>query len=260
MTRDPWETLEGAARVAFLHAHPDDETIQTGALIAWLTGRGASVSVVTCTRGELGEVVPGSIADDDPRDLDDVRVEELRAATAALGAESLILGTAPALAAGASPRRYSDSGMVWVREGLAGPAPEAPAHAFSVGSLDDEVDDAVAALRHAGAEVLVSYDSHGSYGHPDHIRAHEVAVRAAADVGIPLVQVASTDEQGALVDARADAGCRDLLGTLEPLVAALGCYRTQLTVIGVASDEGHVLIEHVGGQRQRVVLATWLLR
>ena len=114
---DPWELLDSARLVLAVHAHPDDESLSTGALLASLVAAGTQVVLVTATRGEEGEIVTGSVAADDPRPIEEIREHEIEAATRALGIlERHWLGTAPALASGAKPRRYRDSGMQWVRE------------------------------------------------------------------------------------------------------------------------------------------------
>ena len=133
MSTDPWQLLGTARTVLAVHAHPDDESLSTGALLAALAADGTRVVLVTATRGEEGEIVPGAVADGDERPLEEIREQEIDAATAALGiAERHWLGTAPALAAGAAPRRYRDSGMAWMREGLAGPSPDAGPDSFSL--------------------------------------------------------------------------------------------------------------------------------
>ena len=128
--------FEPGARVVFLHAHPDDETLATGVLIADLVASGHPVAVVTATRGERGEIRPGVDVGDD---FIAHREGELAAALAELGVtDHCFLGTPPALASGpmrtemepspfwaaGSVRavRFTDSGMRWVTPELAGPA------------------------------------------------------------------------------------------------------------------------------------------
>ncbi|MEZ5086266.1 MAG: glycosyltransferase [Tessaracoccus sp.] len=110
-------------RICFVHAHPDDETLASGALIAHLADAGIRVSVLTATRGERGEVVPGPLsALAGTVELEHRREAELAGALNVLGVERhAYLGSPPARAH-AEPRRYRDSGMIWIREGLAGPA------------------------------------------------------------------------------------------------------------------------------------------
>ena len=189
-----------------------------------------------------------------------MRAEEMARAQRALGVdERWMLGDAPALAEGQSPRRYRDSGMTWIREGLAGPSPDAPADAFSLRPLEEPVDDLAAALRTARPDVVIGYDDEGTYGHPDHVRAHEVAVRACELTGIPLLELASTPDGE---DPRFDWRIHDGAGVLDAVEEALRGYRTQLTVLGRAprEDDGApaLRIRHVGGQLQVVPLRTGL--
>jgi N-acetyl-1-D-myo-inositol-2-amino-2-deoxy-alpha-D-glucopyranoside deacetylase len=157
-----------------VHAHPDDETINNGATMARYVAEGAHVTLLTCTLGEEGEVlVPelAQLAADQADQLGGYRIGELAAAMAALGVTDWrFLGGAG---------RYRDSGMM----GTA--ANDAP-RAFWRADLDEAVAHAVAVVREVRPQVLVTYDEHGGYGHPDHIQAHRVAMRAvgvAADPG-----------------------------------------------------------------------------
>lgn len=254
---DPWHLLEDAATVLAVHAHPDDESLSTGALLASLTSAGTRVVLVTATRGEEGEVVPGAVDAGETRPLEDVREEEIAAATAALGiTERHWLGTAPALAPGAAPRRYRDSGMRWVREGLAGPSDSAGPDSFSLRPLEDAVDDLVALIAAVRPDVVIGYDDEGTYGHPDHVRAHHLAVEACARAGTPLLEIASALPDG----DRPTAGIavREHPGTAETVLAAASSYRTQLTVLGEVP--GGIAIRHVGGQDDVVALRTGLHR
>ena len=107
-------------RVLFVHAHPDDESISTGGTIATLIDRGARVTVVTCTRGELGEVIPAELKylEGSGEPLAEVRTAELASAMAILGVtDHRFLGDANARWADRAPRRYTDSGMQWGEHG-----------------------------------------------------------------------------------------------------------------------------------------------
>ncbi|MDR1710906.1 MAG: PIG-L family deacetylase [Propionibacteriaceae bacterium] len=214
-------------RVAILHAHPDDETLSTGPLILDLAAQGIPVAVVTATRGELGEIVPGSLPPG--ADLVAAREAEVRRATAILGAEHCFLGTPPARAGG-TERRYRDSGMAWVTPTLAGPAPNADAAALANVGLAAPTADFAAFCRAWGATEIVSYDDAGGYGHPDHVACHRIAAAAAAELGLPCWEAAPEADGTAPADA---------------LVAALTCYATQLRV-----SDGQIV--HVGGQRQAI--------
>lgn len=256
MTADPWDLLETAHTVLVAHAHPDDESLATGALLATLARAGTRVVLVTATRGEEGEVVPGSIPEGEDRPLDEIRAHEIDAACAHLGiTERHMLGEPPALAPGAEPRRYRDSGMRWVREGLAGPAETARPESFTRRPLQEATDDLVALVEQVRPDVLLGYDDAGSYGHPDHVQAHHVTVAAAERSGVPMVQFASEPDDTAFV-------WRDLPGVADQVESALRCYRTQLTVLGRdgAGTGEAVLIRHVGGQDDRIAMRSGLRR
>ena len=146
------------ATVVFLHAHPDDECLTTGGTMARLAGEGHRVVLVTATDGALGEVPDGLLAEGEP--LADRRARELEGSAAALGVASLhLLG-------------YADSGMAGT-DGNAAPA------AFCNVDVDEAAGRLAELLREEGADVLVAYDEHGGYGHPDHIQVHRVGLRAA---------------------------------------------------------------------------------
>jgi N-acetyl-1-D-myo-inositol-2-amino-2-deoxy-alpha-D-glucopyranoside deacetylase len=152
-------------RLLLVHAHPDDESIGTGATIARYAAEGAQVTLVTCTLGELGEVIPPDLAylAADGVRLGAHRITELAAACAALGiTDQRFLG---------GPGRWRDSGMM----GL--PGNDSPDCFWRA-----DVATAAAALavivREARPQVLVSYDENGFYGHPDHIQAHRVSSAA----------------------------------------------------------------------------------
>lgn len=250
MTTDPWDLLDGARSVLVVHAHPDDESLATGSLLATLSRAGTRVVLVTATRGEEGEVVPGSIPEGDDRPLDVIRADEIDGACTHLGiTERHLLGESPALADGAEPRRYRDSGMRWVRKGLAGPAETAGPESFTRRSPEEAVDDLVALIEQVQPDVLLGYDDAGSYGHPDHVRAHHLTVAAAERTGVPMVQFASEPDDPAF-------GWRDLPGVADQVEQALGCYRTQLSVLG--RDGEDVVIRHVGGQDDRIAMRSGL--
>src|SRR5215470_19296411 len=98
---------EPARRLLLVHAHPDDESIGTGATIARYAAEAAHVTLVTCTLGELGEIIPPELAHlaaDRENRLGAHRITELAAACAALGlADQRFLG---------GPGRWRDSGMM----------------------------------------------------------------------------------------------------------------------------------------------------
>jgi N-acetyl-1-D-myo-inositol-2-amino-2-deoxy-alpha-D-glucopyranoside deacetylase len=156
-----------------VHAHPDDETISTGVTMARYVADGAGVTLVTCTLGEEGEVlVPeletlGAAHDDE---LGPHRADELGAAMHVLGvADHRLLG-------GAS--RWRDSGMMGT------PSNDRP-DAFWRADLLEAASELVAVVRETRPHVLVTYDTFGGYGHPDHIQAHRVATYAVALAAAP---------------------------------------------------------------------------
>ncbi|MDD7811066.1 N-acetyl-1-D-myo-inositol-2-amino-2-deoxy-alpha-D-glucopyranoside deacetylase [Mycobacterium sp. CSUR Q5927] len=158
-------------RLLFVHAHPDDETLTTGATIAHYAARGADVHVVTCTLGEEGEVIGdrwAQLAVDHADQLGGYRIGELAAALQALGVGP------PQFLGGAG--RWRDSGM----EGT----PARRQQRFTDADDAETVAALTAVIRRLRPHVVVSYDPHGGYGHPDHVHAHRVttaAVAAAAD-------------------------------------------------------------------------------
>ena len=159
-------------RLLLVHAHPDDEVIATGATMAKYASEGASVTLITCTLGEEGEVLVPELthlAADRDDALGQFRIAELSAACAALGVDDhRFLG---------GPGRWRDSGMVDT------PANDRP-NSFWKADLDEATGELVAVLREVRPQVVVTYDPNGAYGHPDHIQAHRVtmaAVEKAAD-------------------------------------------------------------------------------
>jgi N-acetyl-1-D-myo-inositol-2-amino-2-deoxy-alpha-D-glucopyranoside deacetylase len=152
-------------RLLLVHAHPDDESINNGATMARYAAEGAHVTLVTCTRGERGEVIPDALAHllDDPEELGAHRLRELAAAMGTLGVSDVrLLG---------GPGRYRDSGMM----GL--PDNEDPGCLWQA-DLDEAAGHLVEVIREVRPQVLVTYDDNGGYGHPDHIQAHRIAMRA----------------------------------------------------------------------------------
>ncbi|QNS04303.1 N-acetyl-1-D-myo-inositol-2-amino-2-deoxy-alpha-D-glucopyranoside deacetylase [Streptomyces xanthii] len=156
-----------ARRLLLVHAHPDDESINNGATMAKYAAEGAHVTLVTCTLGEEGEVIPADLAHLAP-DREDLlgphRIGELAAAMKELGVtDHRFLG---------GPGRYRDSGMMGAEQN------ERPGSFWSA-DLDEAAAHLVAVVREIRPQVLVTYDPDGGYGHPDHIQAHRVAQRAA---------------------------------------------------------------------------------
>ncbi|MFE3324893.1 N-acetyl-1-D-myo-inositol-2-amino-2-deoxy-alpha-D-glucopyranoside deacetylase [Streptomyces sp. NPDC059176] len=155
-----------ARRLLLVHAHPDDESINNGATMARYAAEGARVTLVTCTLGEEGEVIPPELAHlaaDREDGLGAHRLGELAAAMAELGVgDHRFLG---------GPGRFRDSGMMGV------PQNHRPG-AFWNADVDEAAPYLVEVIRSVRPQVLVTYDPNGGYGHPDHIQAHRVAMRA----------------------------------------------------------------------------------
>jgi LmbE family N-acetylglucosaminyl deacetylase len=152
-----------------VHAHPDDEALGTGGVLARYAGEGVRTVLVTCTNGELGDA-PGGIKPDDPAHDESVvvplRRQELEASCRVLGVSDLeLLG-------------YHDSGM----EGWAqNDAPDA----FWQASVAEAGHRLAELMQHYKPQVVVTYDENGFYGHPDHIQANRITLAAIAECGIP---------------------------------------------------------------------------
>ncbi|MFT7476139.1 MAG: LmbE family N-acetylglucosaminyl deacetylase [Verrucomicrobiales bacterium] len=148
------------------HAHPDDEAIATGGLMASSAAAGHRVVLVCATRGEQGEPQEGVL--DNGEALWERRVIELAESANILGAET--------------PRYldYEDSGM------MGEPTNENPA-CFWQADHDEATERLAAILRDVDADALTIYDDHGGYGHPDHLRVHSVGLAAAKAVGLAHV-------------------------------------------------------------------------
>ena len=151
-------------RLLLVHAHPDDESINNGATMAKYVAEGAKVTLITCTKGEEGEVlVPelSHLAATHEDNLGEHRVKELAEAMAHLGVtDHRFLGS------------YRDSGMM-------GTEPNKRTDCFWQANLDEAAAKLVKIIREVKPQVLITYDEFGGYGHPDHIQAHRVAMRAS---------------------------------------------------------------------------------
>jgi N-acetyl-1-D-myo-inositol-2-amino-2-deoxy-alpha-D-glucopyranoside deacetylase len=163
-----------------VHAHPDDESIGQGATMARYVAEGAGVTLVTCTGGEMGEILVPEMehmAADKDDTLADQRKTELTHAMKALGVtDHRYLG---------GFKRYRDSGMQWHADGHAVPADDVHENAFWNADLTEAATHLVAIIREVRPQVLVTYDEFGGYGHPDHIQAHRVATYGAALAAVP---------------------------------------------------------------------------
>ncbi len=160
------------ANVIFFHAHPDDEAIATGGTMAALSDRGHRVILVTATGGELGEVPEGLLTDGES--LLDRRRAELGEACRILGVDHQVdLG-------------FLDSGM-------AGEETNDRPGSFAAADLEEAAGQLAARLGEEHADVLVIYDEHGVYGHPDHVKVHDVGRAAAELAGTPVLYLATLD-------------------------------------------------------------------
>ena len=155
-------------RLLLVHAHPDDETINNGATMAMYAALGAQVTLVTCTRGEEGEVLveehshKAAMHDDL---LGEHREIELADAMKALGIVDYRF-------LGAPHRKYRDSGMMGTE---ANTRPDN----FWNASIEDASSQMATIIDEVKPHVLITYDEFGGYGHPDHIQAHRVAMAGA---------------------------------------------------------------------------------
>ncbi|MEV8091844.1 N-acetyl-1-D-myo-inositol-2-amino-2-deoxy-alpha-D-glucopyranoside deacetylase [Streptomyces nigra] len=153
-----------ARRLLLVHAHPDDESINNGVTMATYAADGARVTLVTCTLGEHGEVIPAGLRHLTGAALGQYRLGELTAAMRELGVEDFRqLGGAG---------RYEDSGMMGTADN------DDPACLWQA-DLDEAARALVDVILEVRPQVLVTYDPNGGYGHPDHIQAHRVAMRGA---------------------------------------------------------------------------------
>lgn len=169
-----------AQRLLLVHAHPDDETIGQGATMARYAAEGRGVTLVTCTAGEMGEVLVPELehlAADKDDALGEHRRGELADAMRELGVtDHRFLG---------GFGTYRDSGMKWHADGHAVAADETDDRAFANADLTEAADHLVAIIREVRPQVLVTYDQFGGYGHPDHVQAHRVATYALALAAVP---------------------------------------------------------------------------
>lgn len=214
-------------RVLFVHAHPDDETIATGGTLAVLVDRGASVTLLTCTRGEQGEVIPDDLQHllGDTEALARHRAGELTRAMAELGVtDHRFLGAADARIVDRQARRYSDSGMVWGDSGPE-PLPTLAPDALCAADFGEVVADIATVIATTRADAVVSYNANGGYGHPDHVLVHRASRRAADAMNIPFFSVEPDPIECATLQV-------DVSGVIDRKTAALRAHATQLVVDG----------------------------
>lgn len=173
------------ATLVCFHAHPDDEVITTGGLMAMASALGHRVVLVTATGGEHGEVPDGFLDADES--LGERRSKELAEAAAILGVTRTVrLG-------------YVDSGMMGTPEN------DLPS-AFWQADIEEAAERLASVLHDEAADVVTIYDDHGGYGHPDHIQVHRVGARAAELAGTEVVYEATMNRdhlRRLMADARA---------------------------------------------------------
>ena len=160
--------VSAAKRLLLVHAHPDDETINNGVTMAKYAASGAQVTLVTCTRGEEGEVLVtelANLASDKDDKLGEHREVELKDAMAQLGINDF--------------RFLGDPNKKWRDSGMMGTTQNERGDVFWQADLDEASHELVKIILEIKPQVLITYDEFGGYGHPDHIKAHRVAMRAA---------------------------------------------------------------------------------
>ena len=159
--------VSAAKRLLLVHAHPDDETINNGVTMAKYAASGAQVTLVTCTRGEEGEVLVtelANLASDKDDKLGEHREVELKDAMAQLGINDF--------------RFLGDPNKKWRDSGMMGTPQNERGNVFWQADLDEASQELVKIILEIKPQVLITYDEFGGYGHPDHIKAHQVAMRA----------------------------------------------------------------------------------
>ena len=160
--------VKSAKRLLLVHAHPDDETINNGVTMVKYAADGVAVTLVTCTRGEEGEVLVESLlnlASSKDDKLGEHREVELKDAMHELGIKDFRF-------LGSPNKKWRDSGMM-------GTPQNDRKDVFWQADLDEAAGELVKIILETKPQVLITYDEFGGYGHPDHIKANQVAMRAA---------------------------------------------------------------------------------
>lgn len=164
----PVNTNQTSPRLLLVHAHPDDETINNGATMASYAARGVQVTLVTCTRGEEGEILVPELAHLASNQADQLgvhREKELADAMRELAVSDFRF-------LGAPDRIWRDSGMM-------GTPQNERSDVFWQADLEEAAAHLLRVILEVRPHVMITYDTNGGYGHPDHIQAHRVAMRAA---------------------------------------------------------------------------------
>ena len=177
-------SMSESVTIVFLHAHPDDEVVLTGGSMARASREGHRVVLVVATNGDHGEA-PDDLA------LGESLVDRRRRETEC---SADVLGVSHVLWLG-----YGDSGMTgWDQN--------ADPDSFWQADVDDAATRLVKLLEAEHADILVTYDWHGGYGHPDHVQAHRVGHRAAALADTTRVLEATFSRDNMRSFALADGG------------------------------------------------------
>lgn len=221
--------LDHPRRVVLVHAHPDDETTNTGTTMASLVARGDLVTLVTCTRGELGDVVDPTQVDLLSTGPDDNRLGEHRMGELAAAMEALRVTDHRWLG---GPGRWRDSGM------MGEPSNDDP-RCFWQADLAGPTAELVDILREIRPQVVITYDSNGNYGHPDHIQAYRVAVAGVAAAADPSYVAAGGGEPWQVGRLLATAIPRSVV--LEAVEAGLMPNDNDMT--GVPDEEIAIVID-----------------
>jgi mycothiol S-conjugate amidase len=155
-----------------VHAHPDDESSKGAATMAQYSALGVDVLVVSCTGGERGDVLNPALVEDPTvlADLPAVRRAEMARAAEILGVRQTWLG-------------FEDSGLPEPDEH--GVTPPLPVGCFADIPIDVGARELVRLVREFRPHVMTTYDENGGYPHPDHIRTHEISMRAFETAGDP---------------------------------------------------------------------------
>ncbi|RKQ36775.1 PIG-L family deacetylase [Kocuria tytonis] len=250
------------ARLLFVHAHPDDEAINTACATSHYSALGATTVLLTMTHGERGEVIPPALRhlevgqpgcpDTDGTALGLYRVAELAAAAAAVGlTDRFYAGEPPAVdpsvgfANGAG--RYVDSGMSWGPDGYARPAADVSPAALTAAAPEEAAAHVAAAIRALQPHAVVSYADDGGYGHPDHVATHRATMRA---VELAATAADATDEPWDVpltwgIESEVDPEDRRpqaaLHGDLAVKRAAMGAHATQIVLAADPSDPSYTM-------------------
>ena len=215
-------------RVLFVHAHPADEATRCGGTIAKLVAAGASVSVLTCTRGEQAPVFPDSLSVI-PGDLDGVaalREREARVALGALGVtDHRFLGAQAARRYGAPLRRYIDSGTRPDPHGRAVPAESLPRDALVLTDVEELAHDVHSVILGVEPTAIITDDIEASDATPDQVHVFEAVTLAAQSNDIPVFVATRVKTSGRTLEV-------DVIDHLDTKKLAISAHASQCAVVG----------------------------